>query len=60
LSSAITTEALAYVYFEDEAGRKSAAKLLTRNEAHRIALIIAKVWRSGGQHGSNGTAGPAK
>ena len=52
--------ALAYVYLEDEAERKSADKLLTRDEARRIAVVIAKVWRSGGQHGSNGIAGPAK
>ncbi len=29
---------LTYVHFEDEPGRQSAAKLLTRNEARRIIV----------------------
>jgi hypothetical protein len=34
-------KALAYVYFEGDLGRRSAAQLLTRDEARRIAVNIA-------------------
>ena len=36
-------QALAYVYYENESGRRSAAKLLTRDEAFLIAVNIAKL-----------------
>jgi hypothetical protein len=34
---------LAYVYYEDQPGRRSAAKLLSKDEARRIAANIAKL-----------------
>ena len=34
---------LAYVYYENEPGRRSAAKLLSKDEARRIASNIARM-----------------
>jgi hypothetical protein len=38
-----TGQSLAHVYFEDEPGRRAAARLMTRDEARRIAANIAKL-----------------
>jgi hypothetical protein len=34
---------LAYVYYEEEPGRRSTAKMLTKDEARRIAANVAKL-----------------
>jgi hypothetical protein len=34
---------LAYVYFEDEPGRRSAAKLLTKDEAQRVVAKLPEL-----------------
>jgi len=34
---------LAYIYFEDEPGRRTAAKLLSKDESRRIAANMAKL-----------------
>jgi hypothetical protein len=36
-------QALSYIYYESEPGRRSAAKLLSKDEARRIAANIAKL-----------------
>ena len=43
---------LAFVYYEEEPGRRTAAKLMTKDEARRIAANIAKLPElpRGGEH----------
>ena len=36
-------QALAYVYYEEESGRRTAGKLMTYDEARRIAANMAKL-----------------
>jgi len=36
-------QALAYVYYEEEPGRRSAAKLLSKDETRRITANVAKL-----------------
>jgi hypothetical protein len=36
-------QTLCYVYYEEEPGRRSAANLLSKDEARRIAVNIAKL-----------------
>jgi hypothetical protein len=40
-------QTLAYVYFEDEPGRRSAAKLLTRDEARRNTRTVPRLTTAG-------------
>jgi endo-1,4-beta-D-glucanase Y len=34
---------LAYIYYEEEPGRRTASKMLTKDEARRIAVNIARL-----------------
>jgi hypothetical protein len=42
-TSSATPTATPYVSFEDEPGRRSAAHVMTREEARRVAVNVAKL-----------------
>jgi hypothetical protein len=48
-------QALAYVYFEEAPGRRAAAKLLTHDEARRIAASAAEAARVVGPPSNSGS-----
>jgi hypothetical protein len=47
---------LSYVYYESEAGRRSAAKLLSKDEARRIAANMTRLLEFLGVKPKSGTA----
>ena len=51
--------AVAYVYFESEPGRPAAARLMTKDEARRIAANIAQAAGIGGAEGGRPVKTPA-